>query len=190
MGCAQEYRRLRGTRVTLLTSNADLIEQLIQPVNHPETAVMYWTSICGVAPKALSPSGSFEPAPGGRPMMRLRNVAVAVLSMSALMLTACASTSVNRILADPSRYRDQEVRVSGSVVDSYSVANRGAYRIGDETGQLWVVSDRGAPRKGAHVTVKGTIREGFNFGGLGDRINLPAGLSGLVMVETSHKAGK
>ena len=80
--------------------------------------------------------------------------------------------------------------MSGSVVDSYSFANRGAYRLGDESGQLWVVSDRGVPRTGARVTVQGTIREGFNLGSLGDRMNLPAGLSGLVMMESSHKAGK
>ena len=121
-------------------------------------------------------------------MMRLRKVAVTVLSMSALVSTACASTSVNRILADPSHYRDREVRVSGSVVDSYSFATRGAYSIGDESGLLWVVSDRGVPRKGARVTVQGTIREGFNLGALGDRMNLPAVGSGLVMMESSHRA--
>ena len=91
--------------------------------------------------------------------MRLRRVAVTVLSLGALVSTACASTHINRILADPSHYRDRQVRVSGSVVDSYSFANRGAYRLGDESGQLWVVSDRGVPRKGARVTVQGTIRE-------------------------------
>ena len=123
-------------------------------------------------------------------MTPLRCIAVTVLSMSALAATACASTSVNRILADPSRYRDREVRVSGSVVDSYSFANRGAYRIGDESGQLWVVSDTGVPRKGARVTVRGTIREGFNLGSLGDRINLPAVGSGLVLMESSHKAAR
>ena len=79
--------------------------------------------------------------------------------------------------------------VSGAVVDSYSFSNRGAYRIDDETGALWVVSDRGVPRKGARVTVKGTIREGFNLGSLSDRIKLPPGIgSGLVMMESSHKA--
>jgi hypothetical protein len=45
------------------------------------------------------------------------------------------------------------------------------------------------PRKGARVTVKGTIREGFNLGTLGDRISLPAAIgSGLVMMESSHNA--
>ena len=70
-----------------------------------------------------------------------------------------------------------------------SFADRGVYRINDDTGQLWVMSTGGVPRKGARVTVKGRIQEGFNLGSLGDRIKLPAGVgSGLVMVESSHKA--
>jgi hypothetical protein len=118
----------------------------------------------------------------------LWSVGLAVLSASALTSAGCATT-INHILADPSHYRNRDVRVSGSVVDSYSFADRGAYRIADETGQLWVVSDRGVPRKGAQVTVKGTIREGFNVGFLGDRIKLPAALgTGLVLMEVSHKA--
>ncbi len=117
-----------------------------------------------------------------------RFVGLTILAMSALVSAACASKTINQVLADPSRYRNREVRLSGSVVDSYSVVNRGAYRIDDATGQLWVVSDRGTPRKGARVTVKGTIRDGFNLGSLGDRINLPGVGSGLVLMESSHKA--
>src|SRR5688572_14372963 len=119
----------------------------------------------------------------------IRSSGLAILAVSALAAGACAAKTINQVLADPGRYRDREVRLSGSVVDSYSLANRGAYRIDDETGQLWVVSDTGTPRKGARVTVKGTIREGFNLGSLGDRINLPQGIgSGLVLMESSHKA--
>jgi len=118
-----------------------------------------------------------------------RAVVVAALSVSALASAACASRTVNQVLADPSRYRDREVRLSGAVVDSYSFVNRGAYRIDDGTGQLWVVSDKGVPRTSARVTVTGTIREGFNLGSLGGRIDLPQGIgSGLVLMESSHKA--
>jgi membrane protein implicated in regulation of membrane protease activity len=119
---------------------------------------------------------------------RTHIVALAILAVSTLV-SACASRTINQVLADPSRYRDREVKLSGAVVDSYSLANRGAYRIDDNTGQLWVVSETGTPRKGARVTVSGTIREGFNLGSLGDRINLlPPGVGqGLVLMESSHK---
>jgi hypothetical protein len=123
-----------------------------------------------------------------RQMPWLRFAGGAILAVSALVPAACASKTINQVLADPSRYRNRQVRLSGSVVDSYSLANRGAYRIDDDTGQLWVVSDRGTPRKGARVTVNGTIREAFNLGALGDRINLPGVGVGLVLMESSHKA--
>jgi hypothetical protein len=77
------------------------------------------------------------------------------------------------------------VKLSGSVVDSYSLVGRGAYQLDDTTGRLWIVSDRGVPRRGAKVNVKGTVREGFNVGALGDKLKLP---NGLVMIENSHKA--
>ena len=67
--------------------------------------------------------------------------------------------------------------------------DRGVYRIQDDTAQLWVISEHGVPRKGARVSVKGTIRDGFNLGSLGSVVKLPAGAaSGLVLVERSHKA--
>jgi len=113
----------------------------------------------------------------------------ALLSAGTLLSSACAARSINQILADPARYRDRDVSLTGSVVDSYSFVNRGAYKIDDKSGQLWVVSDRGVPRQGARVTVTGTIREGFNLGSLGNRANLPPALgSGVVMMESSHKA--
>ena len=109
----------------------------------------------------------------------------ALLFSGALLAAGCATKSIDRVLADPTRYRDRQVQISGEVVDSYSVLGRGAYRVRDDSGQLWVVSDRGVPRDGARVKVKGTIREPFNLGGLG--ANLPAGAGGAVMmVEDSH----
>jgi len=118
----------------------------------------------------------------------LRFVGVAIFAGSALASAACASMTINQVLADPSRYSNRQVQLSGAVVDSYSLAERGVYRIDDDTGQLWVVSDRGTPRKGARVTVKGTIREGFNLGSLGDQIKLPGVGAGLVLMESSHEA--
>ena len=105
---------------------------------------------------------------------------------TALISIGCGAKKINHVLADPSRYSNRQVEVRGEVVESYSIARRGAYRIKDDTGELWVVSTRGVPREGARVKVKGTIREGFNLGSI---IQLPRQLSsGLVLVESSHKA--
>ena len=117
-----------------------------------------------------------------------RLAVVVLLGATAVAASACATT-INKVLADPSRYRNEEVTVSGTVVDSYSFDRRGAYRLADGTAELWVVSDRGVPRTGARVKVTGIIREGFNVGSLGDKVRLPMKLaSALVMIEREHKA--
>jgi hypothetical protein len=109
--------------------------------------------------------------------------------LAATLSSACATRTINHVLADPGRYRNKTVKLQGSVVDSYSLLNNGAYRIDDTTGQLWVVSNAGVPRRGARVTVKGRVQEGFNLGSLGDRLRLPQAIGqGVVLMEQSHKA--
>jgi hypothetical protein len=119
----------------------------------------------------------------------VRSAALVVVMAGALLSGACAARSINQVLADPGRYRDKEVKLSGDVVDSYSFIGNGAYQIEDKTGKLWVVSNRGVPRKGAKVSVTGTVREGFSLGSVGDKMKLPPAVSaGIVLMETSHKA--
>ena len=122
-------------------------------------------------------------------MTRLTQLGIGAVLITVLAGSAACATTINKVLADPSKYRDREVTISGTVAESFSAANRGVYRIQDDTAQMWVLSEHGVPRKGAHVSVTGTIREGFNLGSLGGVINLPAGVApGLMLVETSHKA--
>jgi len=118
---------------------------------------------------------------------RLRATATAVALITALGLAGCASThSINRLMAEPSRYNNRDVSVQGTVVKSTSVLGHGAYQIEDGTGSLWVVSTKGVPRKGARVKVTGKVRDVVDLGGL---IPLPQEVSsGLVMTESSHKA--
>jgi len=118
-----------------------------------------------------------------------RYMALLLLAVTAVASTACASRTINQVLADPGRYRNKDVRLSGSVVDSYSIVGQGAYQLDDSTGKLWIVSNTGVPRKGARVSVKGTVREGFNLGSLGDRLKLPPAINaGVILMESSHKA--
>jgi hypothetical protein len=115
-----------------------------------------------------------------------RQGVVLSLICGAALVASCATT-INHVLADPSRYRDREVKLSGTVSDSYGFLENGAYRLKDDTGEIWVVSSHGVPRNGAKVTVEGTIREGANLGAFGSK--LPAGIaSGLVLMESSHSA--
>jgi DNA/RNA endonuclease YhcR with UshA esterase domain len=113
-------------------------------------------------------------------------VSVAAGAVLALALVACRRTTINQVLAEPARYANQEVTVGGQVVKSASVLGRGAYQIDDGTGTLWVVTKRGAPRQGARVAVTGRVRDVVN---LGEVLPLPPEVaSGLVMIETEHRA--
>ena len=117
--------------------------------------------------------------------LRLRAAAALFLCATAFLAAACAGKSINRVLSDPSRYRNEEVRLTGDVIDSYSIASTGAYQIDDGSGRLWVWSNAGVPRKGARVTVTGTIREGFNLGALGNLVKLPQGA--VILMERDHR---
>jgi hypothetical protein len=115
--------------------------------------------------------------------------ALAVLAFALVLTTACASTNINRILSDPSRYRNHDVTVKGTVTESMSIIDRGVYRLDDKSGQIWIVSGQGVPRTGAKVSVTGKIRDVYDIGSLGGRLDLPQTMkSGLVMVESSHRA--
>jgi hypothetical protein len=119
----------------------------------------------------------------------IRSFGLALLVLASVISTACGARTINHVLADPARYRDREVKLSGSVTDSYSFVGQGAYQLDDNTGKLWIVSNKGVPRRGARVTVKGTVREGFSLGSVGDRVKLPQAIgSGVVLMESSHKA--
>jgi hypothetical protein len=109
-----------------------------------------------------------------------------------LLLTAaagCGAKSINQVLADPGRYRNETITVRGTVAESASLMGRGAYRLTDGDQSLWVVTTGGAPRKGARVDVTGRLQEGYDLSAFGGVLKLPDSLqSGLVLIESSHKA--
>ena len=88
--------------------------------------------------------------------------AAALISALALSAAGCATTTVARLMAEPNRYGNNDVRLKGDVTESVSLLGHGAYKLDDGTGTIWVVSRHGVPRKGARVEVKG---EGPRRGG-------------------------
>jgi len=118
-----------------------------------------------------------------------RQCGIVLLFMLSLVAVGCGAKSINQVLADPAKYRNQSVTVHGTVDESASVLGRGAYRISDAGQSLWVVTNGGAPRKGARVNVTGHLQEGYDLSGLGNIIKRPGAVqSGLVLIEESHKA--
>ncbi len=84
-----------------------------------------------------------------------------------LLITACPQrTSIANIESNPSKYAGKEVAVAGRVTNSFGVALLGGvYKVDDETGSIWVLTNRSVPSKGARVGVKGRVQDGVSFGG-------------------------
>jgi hypothetical protein len=120
-------------------------------------------------------------------MSVVRRSGLAVVLGLAMAAAACGARSINQVMADPAKYRNDTVTVRGTVAESASVMGKGAYRITDGDQGLWVVTSSGAPRKGARVNVTGRLQDGYDLSAFG--IKLPGSLqSGLVLIESSHTA--
>ena len=121
-------------------------------------------------------------------MARRYRLVVFVLVLAAAA-AGCGAKSINQVLADPAKYRNETITVRGTVGESASVMGRGAYRITDGDQGLWVITTGGAPRKGARVDVTGRLQDGYDLSALGGILKLPNAIqSGLVLIESSHRA--
>jgi hypothetical protein len=93
------------------------------------------------------------------------------------LLTGCGSIKIARINADPSRYANRTVSVTGQVTNS-GVLGTGGYQIDDGTGKIYVLSRTGVPSRGAEVRVTGRVTPGATV--LGRTI-------GVAIQEESHR---
>jgi hypothetical protein len=110
-----------------------------------------------------------------------------LLGALALSTAGCAHTTISRILAEPQKYtRQNDVHLTGDVTESMSLLGKGAYKLDDGTGTIWVISQHGVPRRGARVKVTGKIRDVVDVSTV---MRLPAQIgSGLVMTDATHRA--
>lgn len=103
--------------------------------------------------------------------MRASNIRVSTaILLLAIGLYSCTSTTIGDIAADPGSFKNKEVLVTGEVTQAVGASigsfSRGVYEISDGTGNLWVYSEnRGVPSKGAHVGVKGRIKQSVTIMG-------------------------
>ena len=83
-----------------------------------------------------------------------------IVVLAAALLSACAPVTIGRINADPSRFRNRTVRVTGTVTTSVGLMGKGGYQLDDNTGKIYVISGRGVPSSGSRVTVTGRVTPG------------------------------
>jgi hypothetical protein len=94
-----------------------------------------------------------------------------MLAVGLLTIACPERTSIADIEANPSKYQNKDVAIAGTVQDSYGVnipgtpIRGGAYKIGDGTGSIWIVTEQGVPSRGAQVGVKGRVGTGLNYNG-------------------------
>jgi hypothetical protein len=106
--------------------------------------------------------------PGGNMFaMRSKLFAAALLVAGTLLLAGCPErTTIEHINRSPGHYAGKEVTIAGRVSNSYGALGTGVFELQDETGRMWVFSERyGVPGRDARIAVTGTIQQGFTFGG-------------------------
>jgi hypothetical protein len=96
-----------------------------------------------------------------------KTVSTILLAVATLFLTACPTrTSIEGINRDPGRFVGKDVTIAGRVSNSFGALGTGVFELDDNTGRMWVYSQRyGVPSTGAKVAVTGRIEQGFSFGG-------------------------
>ena len=91
----------------------------------------------------------------------------ALIALAFLVLAAgCKQTKISAINSDPARYMSKDVIIAGQVINSFGVANQGAFELDDGTGRMWVWSSGfGVPSQGTRVVVTGRVQAGVAIAG-------------------------
>ena len=91
----------------------------------------------------------------------------ALIALAFLVLAAgCKQTKISAINSDPARYMSKDVIIAGQVINSFGVANQGAFELDDGTGRMWVWSSGfGVPVQGTRVVVTGRVQAGVAIAG-------------------------
>jgi hypothetical protein len=90
-------------------------------------------------------------------------LSLALAGCGPLARLGIGTTPIATVEQNPSRYTDVYIR--GRVVNQIGVFGQGVYEIQDNSGSLWVITDKGLPAMNSTVTVRGKAQEGIVVGG-------------------------
>ena len=99
--------------------------------------------------------------------IRSLRTSINLLALAFLVFAAgCSTTKISAINNEPAKYMAKDVTIAGQVINSFAVANQGAFEVDDGTGRLWVWSSGfGVPSQGARVVVTGRVQSGVAVAG-------------------------
>lgn len=88
--------------------------------------------------------------------------------------------AVSDLLNNPAEYLERDLKLTGDVVDRFSLIVAKYYVLDDGTGKIKVITERPFPRVGATVTVTGHLEELYSVGDMQE----------LVLIEGPYEASK
>lgn len=94
-----------------------------------------------------------------------------IVSLSVVAGVSAKRRSIADLEANPSKYQNKTVTITGIVRDSDGInipligISGGCYKIDDGTGSIWVCTEDGVPTKGAELKVKGKLQTGAVYKG-------------------------
>ncbi len=86
------------------------------------------------------------------------------------VITSCNQLSnpldipIAKIISNPRDYEGQRITISGTVTDAISLFVIKAFIVADNTGEIYVITERILPKKGEHVRINGSVEESFTLG--------------------------
>lgn len=96
----------------------------------------------------------------------IAGVVLALLVAGGVTYYLTRPVRIGDILSHPDRYQGRTVSVRGVVTGSYAMMGVAVYRLRDDSGEILVVSDQGAPRDGTQKTVRGEVVQVFKGMGM------------------------
>lgn len=104
-----------------------------------------------------------------------------VVFLLAILLLACDqgffTTPIGSLLKNPRDYEGKLVKVSGEVTENMNIFIIKGFKLKDDTGEIFVITDKILPKVGAKATAQGYIKEGFTIGDV----------QSIVIMESSKK---
>lgn len=93
-------------------------------------------------------------------------IRVIVFLLAILLFTACdqhkfstafQATEILEIKTTPSDYYDKDILIKGEVIDSTKVFNFKLFKLKDNSGEIWVITNKHIPKEGQYVSMIVTL---------------------------------